>query len=119
MAKLLLNLRNVPDDEADEVRTLLEAARIDFYETPPSFWGVSAGGIWVRGADEARRARELLTDYQLQRRASARAAHQAEREAGTAPTVWRAFRAEPLRASAAVIGILVLIAVLALPFLML
>jgi len=47
MTTLLLNLRRVPDDEADEVRALLERHDIPFYETTPSLWGVSAGGIWL------------------------------------------------------------------------
>ncbi|MCX7033145.1 MAG: DUF6164 family protein, partial [Arenimonas sp.] len=50
MAKLLLNLRNVPDDEADEVRDLFVTHAIDVYETKPSLWGVSAGGIWLANA---------------------------------------------------------------------
>ncbi|MGD4884363.1 DUF6164 family protein, partial [Xanthomonas citri pv. citri] len=33
MAKLLLNLRNVPDDEADEVRALMREQRVQVYET--------------------------------------------------------------------------------------
>ncbi|MBI5441365.1 MAG: hypothetical protein HY900_09165, partial [Deltaproteobacteria bacterium] len=41
-----LNLRNVPADEADEVRDLLRANAIDFYETQPSPWGISSGGLW-------------------------------------------------------------------------
>ncbi|MCX7041690.1 MAG: DUF6164 family protein, partial [Gammaproteobacteria bacterium] len=32
MSKLLLNLRNVPDDEADDVRALLDAHGIAYYE---------------------------------------------------------------------------------------
>ncbi|MFO7288296.1 MAG: DUF6164 family protein, partial [Gammaproteobacteria bacterium] len=52
MAKLLLNLRGVPDDEADEIRALLEEHGIAFYETPPSRWGVSAGGIWLRRRED-------------------------------------------------------------------
>ena len=42
MAKLLLNLRNVPDDEADEVRAML-----DRYPT-------SARGIFVAKAREGK-----------------------------------------------------------------
>ena len=38
MSKLLLYVRNVRDDEADDVRTVLDAKRITFYEIPPSFW---------------------------------------------------------------------------------
>ena len=48
MAKLLLNLRNVPDDEADDVRALLDEHDIAYYETSPGFWNISLGGIWVR-----------------------------------------------------------------------
>src|SRR5690606_13961933 len=51
-AKLLLNLRHVPDDEADDVRALLEAVRIDYYETRAGPFGISAGGIWVRDDDD-------------------------------------------------------------------
>ncbi len=43
MARLLFNLRNVPADEADEVRALLRAHGFAFHETPPSPWGISAG----------------------------------------------------------------------------
>ena len=43
MTTLLLNLRQVPDDEAEEVRALLNEHRIAFYETTPSLWGISPG----------------------------------------------------------------------------
>jgi hypothetical protein len=72
MAKLLLNLRYVPDDEADEVRALLEAHEIEYYETTPSMWGVSAGGIWVRHDRDTAAAARLMADYQERRRARAR-----------------------------------------------
>jgi hypothetical protein len=73
MATLLVNLRNVPDDEAEEVRQVLTAHRIDFYETPPGRWGISAGAIWLRDAAQLGEARQLMNDYQEQRRARARA----------------------------------------------
>jgi len=38
MAELLLKLRNVPVDEADEVRHLLHSHGIDFYEPRKSSW---------------------------------------------------------------------------------
>lgn len=67
MAHLLFNLRHVPDDEADEIRALLTEHGIDFYETPPSFWGVSAGGIWLRDDERLGEAKRLLAEYQQQR----------------------------------------------------
>ena len=46
MATLLFRLRHVPDDEADDVRALLEENGIDFYETTPGNWGhLNAGAV--------------------------------------------------------------------------
>ena len=41
MSKLLFRLRNVPDDEAEEVRQLLEEHGIETYETDAGNWGIS------------------------------------------------------------------------------
>lgn len=46
-SKRLLNLRNVPGDEADEVRAMLDVQWIAFDKTAPNPWGISAGGIRV------------------------------------------------------------------------
>lgn len=73
MPTLLFSLRQVPDDEADEVRALLREHAIEFYETPASKWGLGAGGLWTRDAEGATRAKTLLTDYQ-RARADVRAA---------------------------------------------
>lgn len=73
MATLLMNLRNVPDDEADEIRALLEQRGFEVYETPPNRWGISAGGIWLRDDERLAEARALLEDYQARRQARARA----------------------------------------------
>jgi hypothetical protein len=76
MAKLLLNLRHVPDDEAEEVRALLAAHGILCYETRPNRWGISAGGIWLRDNRDLERASQLLAAYRS-RAAKARAAWEA------------------------------------------
>jgi hypothetical protein len=115
MSKLLLNLRNVPDDEASDVRAMLDAAGIAFYETPRSMWGVSAGGIYVREDAAFPRAKALMSDYQAARRERARAEYAAAVRAGTAETFWSAVRAQPLRALATLLAILFLLALVALP----
>ena len=94
MATLLLNLRNVPDDEAGEVRALLEGHGIDYYETPPSFWGVSAGGLWLRDTARLDEARGLLARYQAERGERMRAARAAELREGRAPGTWAGIRAQ-------------------------
>ena len=116
--KLLLNLRHVPDDEADEVRTLLEQHEIAFYETKPSVWGVSAGGIWIRRDEDVATAARLMGEYQQQRRANARAEYAAAKQAGRAGP-WRVFREHPLHAIVALLAIAFVLALSALPFVML
>lgn len=119
MPKLLLNLRNVPDDEADDVRALLDEHRIAFYETKPNRWGVSAGGIWVERDDDAPRAQQLMAEYQVQRHARARAEYEAAKREGRVKTAWAVFREDPPRAIATLIGIAFLVGLMALPFLLL
>ena len=119
MSKMLLNLRNVPDDEADDVRAMLEAQQITFYETRPSLWGISAGGIWVTEDAAFADARRAMDDYQQQRRTRARAEYAAAKRAGTAATFVTIFRAEPARVVMSVLGILFVLGLMTLPFFLL
>lgn len=115
MSSLLLTLRHVPDDEADEVRALLEAQRIEFYETPPGRWGVSAGAIWLRDERDLERARALLAGYQAERSRRAREAYAAARRDGTAPTVWTVLRDDPVRVVAMLLVVALMLALVVLP----
>lgn len=119
MSRLLLNLRGVPDDEADEVRALLDARGIAFYETRPSPWGVSAGGIWVTDDAAFADAERAMADYQQQRSARVRADYAADRQNGTAVTFLSMLRAEPLRIVATVLAILCILGLVALPVVLL
>lgn len=119
MSKLLLNLRNVPDDEANDVRAMLDANGIEFHETPPSIWGISAGGIYVTEDSAIGEAKRLMAEYQAQRRTRARAEHEAAVRAGTAETFWTGLRARPLRVVLTVLAIVFLIGLMALPALLL
>jgi hypothetical protein len=119
MAKLLLNLRNVPDDEADDVRALLDDHDIEHYETPNGFWNISLGGIWVREDAAFAEAKRLMADYQMQRGARIRAEHEAARRDGTAGTFWVVLRNEPVRVLVTVLGILFALAMVVLPAMLL
>jgi hypothetical protein len=119
MSRLLLNLRNVPEDEAADVRALLEAKRIPCYETPPGFWGISSGGIWVTDDADFTQARRALDEYEQQRSDRVRAEYAAARRKGTAETFIGILRSDPLRVALALLGILVALALVALPVLLL
>lgn len=115
MSKLLLNLRHVPDDEADDVRALLDANAIAFYETRPSIWGISAGGIYVTEDAAFPEAKRLMAGYQEQRGMRVRAEHAQAMRDGTAPTFRQMLRDEPLRVLLTVLAIAFLLALVALP----
>lgn len=120
MAKLFLNLRNVPLDEADEVRELLRTNAIDFYETQPSPWGISAGGLWIEDADQLARARTLMADYQATRRHHARAQQAADEREGRAETFMGLLQSRPWYVIGMLAAMVTIIALtLALPWLLL
>jgi len=119
VVKLLINLRGVPDDEADEIRELLGEHDIPYYETPPSRWGVSAGGIWIRRREDAETAERLMAAYQLRRAETARAQYHAAVRAGLHGPMWKPLRENPLGVMAVLLGIARVIGLPALPFLLL
>jgi hypothetical protein len=119
MSKLLLNLRMVLDDEADDVRAMLDANRIEFYETQPSRWGISYGGIWVTHDQDIAQAKRLMAEYQAQRQARVRAENEAARRDGSAQTFADVFRAEPGRVLMILLAIVCLLGLVALPVLLL
>ncbi len=119
MAKMLMNLRDVPDDEADDVRALLDRHGIDFYETKPSLWGVSAGGIWVSQSGRIGEAKAHLAAYQAERGRLAREQREADRREGRLESPWAELRRRPLQSMAALLGIVLMILLTLLPFVLL
>ena len=111
MSKLLLNLRHVPDDEADDVRAMLADNRIEFYVTKPSIWGISGGGIFVTD--------DLVFVVERDNHRRVRAEYEAARQAGTAETFWTVLRDDPARVALVLVGIAFLLALVALPVVLL
>ncbi|MGH8032175.1 MAG: DUF6164 family protein [Luteimonas sp.] len=119
MAKLLLNLRNVLDDEVRDVRAFLDANGIAYYETRPSRWGISFGGIWISNPSDLTEARRLMADYQFERRTRVRAEQAAAQRDGTAETFADIVRTQPLRVVLTLVAIVFLLALVALPVMLL
>lgn len=104
MARQLLNLRDVPHEEADALRAALNDAGLAYYETPASAFGISAGGIWIRDEADWAEARALYDRFQAD---YARAA----RDSAVVEPLWTSLRRHPgrfLGRLALVIGILLL-----------
>ena len=118
MAKLLLNLRYVPDDEADDVRGFLRSAGIGYYETQPTRWG-TAGAIWISDDADVAEAKRLLAEYQRERQARARAELAEAKRNGTAETFVDVLRTQPLQVALTLIAVVLLLGLTALPVLLL
>ncbi len=113
MSKLLFKLRNVPDDEAAEVRTLLTNHHIDYYETTAGNWGVSMPALWVKDEHQFQEAKKLLEEYQEARSIRVREEYAQLKREGKNKTVLDSLKENPVLFIAYILIVLVL---LYLPF---
>ena len=97
MPELLFKLRNVPDDEAEEVRLLLTEHHIDFYETSAGNWGISMPALWLKTDEKLVYAQQLLQRYQQDRVQRVREEYQQQKQVGKQRTLWDEFQENPLR----------------------
>ncbi len=67
MSVLLFKLNGVSDEEAHEVRELLDEHHIDYYETDAGRWGISVAALWLRDKEQLDHSKSLLAEYQRQR----------------------------------------------------
>jgi hypothetical protein len=102
MARLLFKLAQVPDDEAAEIRALLDEHQIHYYETDAGFFRVGLDAIWL--ADGAVRQQQNYAQLV---------------EAGQVPSVWQHFCAQPIRFIAVTAAIIFVAGLTLIPFVML
>lgn len=82
MSILFFSLRGVPNDEADDIRDLLTANEIEFYETSAGNWGISLPAIWLHSSEDLEKIRPLFDAYQQQRAISQRALYEQLKQQG-------------------------------------
>lgn len=116
MPELLFKLRNVPDDEAEDVRQLLDDHSIGFYETHAGSWGISMPGIWLHDDSRLEEAQALLADYQKERAAASRAAYEQLKREGRQTTLFDKIVEHPLRFLMLVAAVLFILYLTLRPF---
>ncbi len=117
MAVLLFRLTQVSEEEAWEVRRLLDEHGFDTYETHAGFWRLGVDAIWLRDASQQEAARAVLDRYQAERRERIRQEHAGRVERGEAPTLWRRLRHHPIQLLLVALAVLAVLALTLLPFL--
>lgn len=119
MAILLFRLANVPEDEAHEIRELLENNEINFYETDAGFWRIGLDAIWLRDKAQLEQAHELVQAYQIERAQRQQAIHAQLVAQGEVVTAWELFLSQPLRYLGLLFAIVFVLALTLLPFILL
>jgi len=91
--KKVFDLKHVCQQEAQDVRELLQANEIAFYETYENIWQTSSPAMWVYDDSSYRAARDLIEQYQSERKSRLRA-HSIR---STWRSWWHDFLRQPLR----------------------
>lgn len=97
MAVLLFPLRNVPEEEADGIRQLLNDNHIAFYETGAGNWGIATPAIWLHNDDDLPRARQLLDEFQRDYVAQQQRDYAQSVSDGSHKTFWQGLQQQPLK----------------------
>lgn len=90
-------MRDVPDDEAREVKELLEKHEIEYFETYAGNWGISMPALWLKNTKQFELARQILDEYQTERTKRIRNEYQLSKEKGEVQTMWHSFKERPLQ----------------------
>jgi len=117
MPTLLLKLRNVPEDEYEEVCALLNEHDIHFYETKVGFWGIGMAGLWLRDNRQLDQAQQLLAEYMAKRQVQAKEAYEESIREGTNRTLLSTFKQQPATFLLYILALVVVLGLTIWPFL--
>ena len=97
MAKLVFRLKDVPQQEIDGVRRLLDEHGFKYYETHGGNWGISVAGIWVTDDKRHTEARNVIDAFQDEYARQMRGAYREQCASGMAETFVKRFTQNPVR----------------------
>ena len=106
----------MPEDEAEEIRTLLRDNEISFHETSSGFLDLMTAAIWVDDEADLKKAQRLLEDYQRQRYRRAREEYLHKQAENRLPGFLNRLRAQPLTMLIYLLLALLLLSLTTLPF---
>jgi len=116
LAKLVFKLRDVPLDEAQDIRELLTENELDFYETHAGNWGIAMAALWLKDDEQYASAMQLIEEYEQQRTQQFRDTYAELEKAGQAPTLLSNMREGPLRFVVYIFSIAVILYITVIPF---
>jgi hypothetical protein len=117
MSVLIFRLNGVPDDEAADVRALLDEHGFAYHETTGGFLGIGVAGLWLLDDTQKSAARAVIDDYQLERSARLGAEQARLRRSGQAETTLRRIARRPLQSLFYLAGAAAILYLMLWPFL--
>ncbi len=96
MSALVFKLNHVPEDEASDIREILDANQINYYETTAGNWGISMPAIWVKEKTQVEQAKILINTYEQQRSRQEKAKYQQKKRQGEQQKLIHVFKHKPL-----------------------
>lgn len=112
MGKLFFKLHDVPEQEAEAVRQLLDKADIAYYETTAGNWGISLAAIWLVQENDLEQAKALLSEFQQQWQQQSLA----ERVTEPQETLLARLKREPIKVLLAIIAVAAILYLSIMPF---
>ena len=116
MAVLLYKLRGVPDDEAEEMRTLLQENNIDFYETSEGNWGISMPAFWLNDKSQLEFSKNIINEYQKERQQKSRQGYDNLKKNNQLESFVDSVRANPIGFIATILVIILVLYISIVPF---
>ncbi len=116
MSKLVFNLKSVPYDEAEDVKSLLTEHNISFFESPPGNWGISVHALWLKDDAQEGLAKRLIAEYQLERSERMKRDRQERIDNGEVETFVQSIVRRPVQFFASLVIILVILYFSVMPF---
>lgn len=117
MSALIFRLNGVSDDEAEDIRRLLDEHGFDYHETSGGFLGFGVAGLWLLDATQKVAARAVIDRYQQERSERLSAEYRALCQAGQAETTWQRAVRHPLRTLFYLAGAAAVLYLVLIPFL--
>lgn len=114
MSVLIFRLNGVSEEEAADVRELLQQHELSFYESTAGRWGISVAGLWLHDENQKHLARELIDQYQAER--EQRFEYWWAQQPSFIVSLWRSFLARPIQFLAISVLLLAIIFISLSPF---
>lgn len=117
MSRIVFKLAGVEEDEADDVRDLLEELGLAFYETDGGRWRIGVQAIWVTHDEDYERAREVIDEYQASRSERFQEQWQQNSPRTLFAGFWQRCTESPLHVFMSLLSVAIVLGVTLVPFL--